>query len=138
MLWLTPMAEGRMNIDRLDHVVLTVRDMEASCAFYTQVLGMELVTFGDGRKALRFGVQKINLHQAGRESEPKAERPTPGSGDLCFIAATPLIEVIAHLRARGVEIIEGPVRKTGAVGPIESVYIRDPDRNLIELSNYAA
>lgn len=127
-----------MNIDRLDHVVLTVRDMEATCAFYTRVLGMELVTFGGDRKALRFGTQKINLHQAGREFEPKAEQPTPGSGDLCFIAATPLTEVITHLRACGVEIIEGPVRKTGAAGPLDSVYVRDPDRNLIELSNYAA
>ncbi len=126
-----------MNIDRIDHVVLTVRDIEASCAFYTRVLGMELVTFGGGRKALRFGRQKINLHQAGSEFEPKAQQPTPGSGDLCFIAATPLAEVVIHLRACGVEIIEGPVRKTGAIGPLDSVYIRDPDRNLIELSNYA-
>lgn len=124
-----------MQIDHLDHLVLTVADIETTVDFYTRVLGMQAVTFGEGRKALVFGQQKINLHQAGREFEPKAERPTPGSADLCFIVATPLAEVVAHLQAQGVAIVEGPVQRTGATGPIRSVYVRDPDFNLIELSN---
>lgn len=97
---------------------------------------MDVTTFGQGRKALVFGRQKINLHQTGREFEPKADRPTPGSADLCFIAKTPLDEVIAHLQAEGIVIEEGPIDRTGATGPIRSVYFRDPDRNLIEVSNY--
>ncbi|WP_313515726.1 VOC family protein [Pseudomonas sp.] len=124
-----------MNIDHLDHLVLTVADLDVTVDFYTRVLGMQVVTFGEGRKALSFGVQKINLHQAGKEFEPKAERPTPGSADLCFIVATPLDEVIDHLETQGVAILEGPVRRTGATQPILSVYVRDPDFNLIELSN---
>ncbi|WP_312945430.1 VOC family protein [Stutzerimonas kunmingensis] len=124
-----------MNISHLDHLVLTVADIEKTVDFYTRVLGMQAETFGEGRKALSFGNQKINLHQAGREFEPKAERPTPGSADLCFIVATPLDRVIAHLETQGVSIIEGPVQRTGATGPIRSVYVRDPDLNLIELSN---
>ncbi|MGM3387069.1 VOC family protein [Stutzerimonas stutzeri] len=124
-----------MNISHLDHLVLTVADLEATIDFYTRVLGMQAVTFGEGRKALAFGNQKINLHQAGREFAPKAERPTPGSADLCLIVATPLAEVIAHLQAQQVAIVEGPVQRTGATGPIRSVYLRDPDQNLIELSN---
>ena len=124
-----------MQIDHLDHLVLTVADIEATVDFYTRVLGMQAVTFGEGRKALAFGNQKINLHQAGREFEPKAERPTPGSADLCFIVATPLVEVVARLERHGVAIVEGPVQRTGATGPIRSVYVRDPDLNLIELSN---
>ncbi|WP_213663687.1 VOC family protein [Stutzerimonas stutzeri] len=124
-----------MQIDHLDHLVLTVADIETTVDFYTRVLGMQAVTFGEGRKALVFGQQKINLHQAGREFEPKAERPTPGSADLCFIVATPLEHVIAHLKAQQVAILEGPVQRTGATGPIRSVYVRDPDFNLIELSN---
>lgn len=123
-------------LDRLDHLVLTVRNIEATCAFYARVLGMEVVTFGENRKALAFGRQKINLHEAGKEFEPKATTPTPGSGDLCFITVTPLEKVIAHLQTCEVAIIEGPVRRTGAIGRIESVYIRDPDGNLIEISNY--
>jgi catechol 2,3-dioxygenase-like lactoylglutathione lyase family enzyme len=125
-----------IRIDRIDHVVLTVNDVDATCAFYTRVLGMDVVTFGGGRKALAFGAQKINLHQAGREFEPKADRPTPGSADLCLIAAVPLDEVITHLAACGVPIVEGPVARTGATGPIRSVYFRDPDRNLVEVSTY--
>ena len=124
-----------MQIDHLDHMVLTVADIETTVDFYTRVLGMQVVTFGEGRKALAFGNQKINLHQAGREFEPKAERPTPGSADLCFIVATPLDRVIAHLEAQCVAIVEGPVQRTGATGRIRSVYLRDPDQNLIELSN---
>ncbi|QEL65438.1 hypothetical protein OTERR_19620 [Oryzomicrobium terrae] len=127
-----------MQIDRLDHLVLTVRDIDATCDFYARVLGMESVTFGAGRKALSFGRQKINLHQAGKEFEPKAERPTPGSADLCFITATPLEAAMAHVRAAGVAIVEGPVARTGAIGPIQSFYFRDPDLNLIEVSNYPA
>lgn len=126
-------------IDLLDHFVLTVRSIEAACDFYTRVLGMAVVTFGDGRKALQFGEfgeHKINLHEAGREFEPKASRPTPGSGDVCFITRTPLERVMSHLRACNVAILEGPVKRTGAKGPIESVYVRDPDGNLIEIANY--
>jgi catechol 2,3-dioxygenase-like lactoylglutathione lyase family enzyme len=123
-------------IDRIDHLVLTVRSIESSCAFYSRVLGMEVVTFGAGRKALAFGAQKINLHQAGHEFEPKALNPVPGSADLCLIAATPLSDVIACLAGCEVPILEGPVRRTGATGPIRSVYFRDPDHNLIEVSNY--
>lgn len=123
-------------IASLDHLVLTVADIEATVAFYCDVLGMERVTFGQGRTALSFGSQKINLHQQGREFEPKALAPTPGSADLCFVAAVPLDQVVARLNAAGVAIEEGPVARTGAVGPITSVYVRDPDRNLIEISTY--
>ncbi|QQE75407.1 VOC family protein [Brevibacillus composti] len=123
-------------IDRLDHLVLTVRDVEATCSFYERVLGMSVVTFGGGRKALQFGRQKINLHQAGKEFEPKAENPLPGSADLCFIAAVSLEEIIAHLQACGVPLVEGPVERTGATGKIRSVYLRDPDQNLLEISVY--
>jgi catechol 2,3-dioxygenase-like lactoylglutathione lyase family enzyme len=125
-----------MEIDRLDHLVLTVASIERTCAFYARTLGMEVVTFGAGRTALKFGRQKINLHQAGSEVEPKAARPTPGSGDLCFIAATPLEDVIAHLGACGVAVELGPVPRAGAIGEMRPVYFRDPDRNLIEVSNY--
>ncbi len=124
-----------MQIDSLDHLVLTVADLDATCAFYQRVLGMQVVTFGAGRKALAFGAQKINLHQAGREFEPKAQRPTPGSADLCFLTSVPLAQVQTHLAASGVAITEGPVQRTGAQGPILSVYFRDPDQNLIEVSN---
>ncbi|MCG6542406.1 VOC family protein [Pseudomonas sp. KSR10] len=127
-----------MQIDHLDHLVLTVADIDAIVDFYSRVLGMQALTFGEGRKALAFGQQKINLHQAGREFEPKAERPTPGSADLCFIVATPVDAVVAHLERQGVTIVEGPVQRTGATGPIRSVYVRDPDLNLIELSNRLA
>jgi len=126
-----------MKIDRIDHFVLTVRDVDATCEFYSRVLGMEAVTFAGGRRGLAFGIQKINLHQAGREFEPKAYRATPGSGDFCLITTVPLADVIAHLASCGVEIIEGPVDKTGATGALRSVYFRDPDLNLVEVSNYA-
>ncbi len=116
-----------MKIDRLDHLVLTVKSITATCEFYSNVLGMDIVTFG---------AQKINLHERGKEFEPKADRPTPGSADLCFITKTPLADVIEHLGRYRVEIIEGPVKRTGAVGQILSVYFRDPDMNLIEVSNY--
>ena len=125
-----------MNIDRIDHVVMTVRNLDATCDFYTRVLGMRVVTFAGGRKALAFGRQKINLHVAGREFEPKAAHPTPGSVDLCLITTSTLDDVIAQLAACNVPIIEGPIAKTGATGPIQSVYFRDPDDNLIEVSTY--
>lgn len=124
-----------MRIARIDHLVLTVASIEATCAFYSDVLGMEVVTFAGGRRALSFGAQKINLHEVGRELEPKAARPTAGSGDFCLIADTPLDEVIAELKARGITIEEGPVSRTGATGPIRSVYVRDPDDNLVEIAN---
>jgi catechol 2,3-dioxygenase-like lactoylglutathione lyase family enzyme len=123
-----------MPILSLDHLVLTVRSIEATCAFYTRVLGLEAVTFGAGRKALAFGAQKINLHEQGKEFEPKAAQPTPGSADLCFLTDAPLSEVVERLNALGVPILEGPVARTGAVGPLRSVYFRDPDANLIEVS----
>ena len=122
-------------IDHLDHLVLTVADLDRTCAFYAKTLGMTIETFGEGRKALRFGNQKINLHRAGHEFEPKAVQPTPGSADLCFIADTRLADVVAHLERSGVAIELGPVERTGATGPIVSVYIRDPDGNLIEIAN---
>jgi catechol 2,3-dioxygenase-like lactoylglutathione lyase family enzyme len=125
-----------MKIDRLDHLVLTVADIAATCRFYECVLGMQTVTFGEGRKALGFGRAKINLHQAGKEFEPKAEKPTPGSADLCLIAETPLSQVIDHVKVCGIAIELGPVARTGATGPITSIYFRDPDRNLIEVANY--
>jgi catechol 2,3-dioxygenase-like lactoylglutathione lyase family enzyme len=122
-------------MESLDHLVLTVRAIDATCAFYASVLGMRVVTFGADRKALAFGAQKINLHLAGHEFEPKAAAPTPGSADLCFLSAEPLARVVEHLRSRGVPIVEGPVPRTGATGPIRSVYFRDPDGNLIEVAN---
>lgn len=125
-----------MNINRLDHLVLTVKDIEDTCTFYSKVLGMKEITFGGGRKALAFGNQKINLHEYANEFEPKTLRPTPGSADLCFVTAVPLPEVIEHVRSCGVEIIEGPIERMGALGPITSIYFRDPDGNLIEVSTY--
>lgn len=125
-----------MQISHLDHLVLTVASIEQSCEFYQRVLGFEVVTFRGDRKALCFGQQKINLHQVGKEFEPKAEKPTAGSADLCFIAVTPLEGIIAELHQHGISIEEGPIQRTGATGVIMSVYIRDPDQNLIEISNY--
>jgi len=119
-----------------DHVVLTVVDVDATIGFYAGALGMEPVTFGGGRRALAFGRNKINLHEAGHEFEPKARYPTPGSADLCLVTDDPLEVVIARLAAHDVAIEEGPVDRTGALGPIRSVYVRDPDENLIEISSY--
>ncbi|MGL4320606.1 MAG: VOC family protein [Paracoccaceae bacterium] len=121
-------------IASLDHLVLTVADPNATCAFYSHVLGMQPITFGAGRIALQFGTQKINLHQAGQEFDPKAHAPTPGSADLCFLTTATLQAVTDHLRTCNVPVVEGPVQRTGATGPIMSVYIRDPDQNLIEIS----
>ncbi|TAU79007.1 VOC family protein [Rhizobium ruizarguesonis] len=127
-----------IRIDRLDHLVLTVADIATTCDFYSRILGMSVETFAEGRKALKFGRHKINLHQVGHEFEPKARHPLPGSGDLCFIAETPLADVIADLQAAGVAIEEGPVERTGAAGRLRSVYFRDPDGNLLEVSNLVA
>jgi catechol 2,3-dioxygenase-like lactoylglutathione lyase family enzyme len=127
-----------IEIDSIDHIVLTVRHIERTCDFYSSVLGMEVAVFRGDRKALRFGTQKINLHEAGREFEPKAEKPTPGSADICFITTTPLDAVVETLQRAGVALEEGPVERTGATGSIKSVYVRDPDRNLIEISTYTA
>ncbi|NYT64266.1 VOC family protein [Alcaligenaceae bacterium] len=121
-------------ISHLDHIVLTCTDPDASKDFYTRVMGMTLATFGEGRLAFRFGNQKINLHVRGQEFEPKAHLPVPGALDLCFISAIPLDEVIEHLQGIGWPIIEGPVMRTGATQKIRSVYIRDPDLNLIEIA----
>ena len=125
-----------MEITRLDHFVLTVKDLQQTVAFYTQVMGMKEVRFGEGRIALEYGQQKINLHELGNEFEPKAQNVREGSADLCFITQTPLEDAMNHVREQGVELLEGPVKRTGAQGPILSFYFRDPDGNLIEVSNY--
>ena len=124
-----------MKIDALDHLVLTCADVGATIDFYSRVLGMEAVSFSEGRKALRFGSSKINLHQQGKEFEPKAQHAIPGSADLCFITSVPIEDVTAHLHNCDVTIIYGPVQQAGATGPLRSVYFRDPDMNLIEVSN---
>ncbi len=125
-----------MKIEYLDHFVLTVKDLQKTVSFYTQVMGMKEVHFGEGRVALEYGQQKINLHELGNEFEPKAQNVREGSADLCFITQTPLDDAMHHVREQGVEVLEGPVKRTGAKGPILSFYFRDPDGNLIEVSNY--
>ncbi len=125
-----------MRPNRIDHLVLTVADIEATVDFYTRVLGMRRIEFGAGRIALAFGAQKINLHQAGREFEPHAARVQPGSADLCLIVDDNIDDLVAELARHGVETIEGPVARSGASGPIRSLYLRDPDGNLIEIANY--
>ena len=124
-----------MELSKLDHLVLTVKDIEKTTSFYVSVMGMKKEVFGQGRVALKYGNQKINLHEFGNEFEPKAKKPTPGSADLCFITKTPLNEAMTQVTSCGVEIIEGPVERTGAKGPIRSFYFRDPDHNLIEVAN---
>lgn len=125
-----------MQVDRIDHIVLTVHNIGLTCEFYSRILGMHVITFGNNRKALQFGEQKINLHQVGKEFEPKALKPTPGSADLCFITQIPLNQVKDYVLAYGVEIVDGPVERTGALGSIESIYVYDPDGNLLEIANY--
>ncbi|EGS0269506.1 VOC family protein [Salmonella enterica subsp. enterica serovar Paratyphi B] len=125
-----------MIIDRIDHLVLTVSDISTTIRFYEEVLGFSAVTFKQNRKALIFGAQKINLHQQEMEFEPKASRPTPGSADLCFITSTPINDVVSEILQAGISIVEGPVERTGATGEIMSIYIRGPDGNLIEISQY--
>ena len=124
-----------MRIERLDHLVLTVADVEWTAAFYTDVLGMRAETFGAGRTALHFNTSKINLHQSGKEFEPKAQHPTPGSADLCLIAADPIDDILGQLAEHGIPVEEGSVNRTGATTPLRSGYLRDPDGNLIEISN---
>lgn len=123
-------------ISHMDHLVLTVQSIPETLQFYTKLLGMEEISFGSGRKALTFGNQKFNLHQKGKEFEPKAREPMPGAIDLCLITSTPIAEVQKHVESCGVVVEEGPVNRTGAMGPILSIYFRDPDGNLIEVSNY--
>ncbi len=125
-----------MKIERLDHLVLIVHDIDRTCDFYARVLGMKAIAFQEGRTALQFGQQKLNLHAVGKEFEPKARNPTPGSANLCLITEISLDEVIQHMKDCGVEILDSPVKRTGAIGEILSIYLRDPDGNLIEVSNY--
>lgn len=122
-----------MNVTGIDHFVLRVEDVDASCDFY-EALGAEIVTFGDDRTAVRFGDQKINLHPLDPDVTPVAADPTPGSGDFCLLTEAPIDAVEAELRERGIEIVEGPIERTGAVAPITSVYVRDPDGNLVEIA----
>lgn len=124
-----------MKIDHIDHLVLTVTDIEATCTFYTNVLGMEVETFGDQRKALKFGGQKLNLHQKGKEFEPKAQNPTPGAIDICFITADAVDQLKTELENNNIQV-QGIFDRTGANSNIRSIYFRDPDQNLIEVSNY--
>lgn len=127
-----------MRVVALDHLVLTVRDIARTSEFYQRILGMKAVVYGSGRTALCFGSQKINLHELGKEFEPKADRPTPGSADLCLLVDSPLAEVVAQLQRLGVELAAGSTERTGAVGTMHSVYIRDPDLNLVEIAVYDA
>jgi len=129
-------SDGPGLVDRLDHLVLTVSDVSTSIAFYRDLLGMQPVTYGSDRHALRFGRHKINLHQVGKEIAPHAARPIPGSADLCLIASASLDLVVEQLAKHGVAVLEGPVARTGALGPMTSVYFRDPDDNLVEVSTY--
>ena len=125
-----------MEITHIDHLVLTVKNIEASCTFYTNVLGMKEVMFQSGRKAVTFGNQKINFHEYGKEFDPRALHPVPGSADLCFITRDPIAKIMSHLEICGVKILEGPLERTGAMGPMTSIYIQDPDQNLIEIAVY--
>ncbi len=125
-----------MQVNRLDHLVLTVIDINKSVAFYTSLLGMQKEVFGEGRVALVFGNQKINLHEYKNEFEPKAAHPLPGSEDLCFIIESDLHEAIEFTQNQGITIVEGPIKRTGATGSITSFYVRDPDENLIEVATY--
>jgi catechol 2,3-dioxygenase-like lactoylglutathione lyase family enzyme len=125
-----------IRIDRIDHLVLSVTNIETSCDFYSRVLGMEVVSFSHDRRALRFGKQKINLHRADSPIAPHAAHPTVGAADLCFVTKTPLSKVAAQLVECGIAIVAGPLSRAGALGPITSIYFRDPDSNLIEVSNY--
>lgn len=125
-----------MKVERIDHLVLTVRDIKATCKFYGDILGMEVITFNHGRLALKFGNQKLNLREISNSFSPKALKPIPGAIDICFITSDPITIIIEHFKANQVKIVEGPVKRTGAIGSIVSVYVRDPDGNLIEISNY--
>ena len=124
-----------MKVERIDHLVLTVKDIEATCGFYHDILGMEVETYSVRRKALKFGNQKLNLHQKGSEFETKADKPTPGAIDICFIVEDSLDDIKRELESKNIQI-QGIVQRTGAMGKIHSIYFRDPDENLIEVSNY--
>jgi catechol 2,3-dioxygenase-like lactoylglutathione lyase family enzyme len=124
-----------MQLNQLDHLVLTVADVNRTVRFYVDILGMREESFGANRWALIFGRQKINLHKHGAEYEPKAHTPTPGSADLCFLTSTPVAQIVAELKTKNVTIENGPVDRIGASGKIRSIYLRDPDRNLIEIAN---
>ncbi len=126
----------QIKVDRIDHIVLTVKNIETTLEFYNSILGMKKETFNGGRKALRFGRQKLNLHEHGKEFDPTAKIPQPGSTDICFISPTPLAEVVEFLKSKNIKIEQGPIGRIGAMGKMISVYIRDPDMNLIEISNY--
>lgn len=123
-------------VEDLDHLVLNVADIGTTCRFYRRVLGMTPFTFGNGRTALSFGNRKINLYETGQPYSPKPDKPLPGTAELCFLSRTPVVELLDHLKAEKVEVVEGPVRREGALGPITSVYFRDPDGNMIEVANY--
>lgn len=120
---------------RIDHVVLTVGSIETTCDFYSKALGLEVVTFDGDRRSIQIGEQKLNLHKAGHEFEPTSRRPTPGSGDICLVTDEPLQQVLDRLARVGVPIELGPVERTGAIGQLSSIYIRDPDGNLVEIAN---
>jgi len=128
--------DNPMSVDSIDHIVLTVKDIQRTCKFYSETLGMKVFEFGQRRKALTFGKQKINLHEYGKEFEPKAAHVCPGATDLCLVTRTPLTVFVSHLEKLGIDIVDGPVERTGATGTINSIYFRDPDGNLVELSNY--
>ena len=123
-------------VEDLDHLVLNVSNLKDTCRFYQRVLGMTPFTFGDGRTALSFGSRKINLYEVGRGYSPQPRNPLPGTAELCFLSRTPVVELLDHLKANAVAVVEGPVRREGAFGPITSVYFRDPDGNMIEVANY--
>jgi catechol 2,3-dioxygenase-like lactoylglutathione lyase family enzyme len=125
-----------MKVTTLDHLVLTVQDLDSTVDFYTRVLGMTVSAFAEGRLALKFGTQKINLHELGSELQPNARRTQAGSADLCFLSGEPLDSWVDHLEQEGVQLIGGPVRQTGALGPMDSIYCRDPDGNLVEIASY--
>jgi catechol 2,3-dioxygenase-like lactoylglutathione lyase family enzyme len=127
-----------MKVTTLDHLVLTVQDLDSTVDFYTRVLGMTVSAFAEGRLALKFGTQKINLHELGSEFQPNARRAQAGSADLCFLSDDPLDSWLDHFEQEGVEVIGGPVRQVGALGPMDSIYCRDPDGNLVEIGSYSA
>ncbi len=127
-----------IKISHIDHLVLTVKDIKASCDFYQNILGMKVISFAGNRKALQFGKQKFNLHEAGKEFEPKAKNPVPGAIDICLISDTPLKLILKKLEMLNIPVDDGPIIRTGARAPLNSIYIRDPDNNLIEISNIIA
>ncbi len=124
-----------MKVHSIDHIVMTVKSIEKSCKFYQECLGLEIITFQNDRKALKCGNQKINLHEIGHEFDPKAKNASKGTVDICLIVENPIAEIVKDFEKKGVEIIEGPIKRTGATHKLLSIYVFDPDGNLIELSN---